>query len=38
MFDLICLLDSDADTDTVHAGLDKDPLVLIPGDCKGVEK
>ena len=35
---LIRLLDLDADPDRVYRGFDKHPLVLIPGDCKGVEE
>ena len=38
VFDLVCLLDPDADADTVDAGLDKDTLVLIAGDSQGIQK
>jgi hypothetical protein len=32
MLNLVCLLDLDADPDTVDAWLNKDSLVLIPGN------
>ena len=33
VFDLVCLLDSDADADAVDTGLDEDTLVLVTRDC-----
>ena len=36
VLNLVCLLDSDADTDAVDAGLDEDTLVLITRDSQRV--
>ena len=36
--DLVGLLDTDADTDAVDAGLNKDTLVLVPGHGQGVQQ
>lgn len=38
MFNFICLLDPDAHTNTVHAGLNQDLFVLIPRNCEGVKE
>jgi hypothetical protein len=38
MLNLVCLLDLDADTDTVDTRLDQDSLILIPGYRKRVEE
>ena len=37
VFDLVCLLNPNADADTVHTGLDEHLLVLVSRDCEGVE-
>ena len=36
--DLVGLLDADADTDAVDAGLDENTLVLVPGDGQGIQQ
>jgi hypothetical protein len=36
MFDLVCLLYSYADTDTIDAGFDEDFLIFIPRDSQRV--
>jgi hypothetical protein len=36
VFDLVCLLDPDADADAVDTGLDEDTLVLVTGDSQRV--
>lgn len=38
VFDLVCLLDRDANSDTVHTGFDIDLLVFVAGDGQGVEE
>lgn len=38
VFDLVCLLDSNADTDAVDGGLDQDTLVLVAGNGQGVQE
>ena len=38
VFDLVCLLDPDADADAVDTGLDEDTLVLIAGDGQRVQE
>jgi len=37
VFDLVCLLDFDADPDTVYARLDEDPLVLVSRNSQRVQ-
>lgn len=37
VFDFICLLNANADTDTVDTGFDEDLLVLVSRDGEGVE-
>lgn len=38
MLDLVGLLDSDANTHTVHAGLNEDLLILITGNSQRIEE
>jgi hypothetical protein len=38
MFNFVCLLDSDAHANTVHAGLNQNLFILIPRNCEGVEE
>ena len=38
MLNLVCLLDLNADPDTVDAWLNKDSLVLIPGNGQGIQE
>jgi hypothetical protein len=38
VFNLIGLLDSDADTDAVDTGFDKDTLILVARDGQGVQE
>jgi hypothetical protein len=38
VFDFICLLDLNADPDTVYARLDEDSLILVSGDSQGVQQ
>ena len=38
VFNLVCLLDFDADTYAVYTGLNEDPLVFVPRDCQRVEE
>lgn len=38
MFNLICLLDLDANAHTVYAGLNQDSLVLIPRNRQGIQQ
>jgi hypothetical protein len=38
VFDLVGLLDLDADTDAVDAGLDKDAFIVVSRDGQGVEQ
>lgn len=37
MFDLICLLNPNADADTVHTGFNEDLLVLVSRNRQGIE-
>jgi hypothetical protein len=38
MLNLVCLLDLDADPNAVDAWLNKDSLILIPGNGQGIQE
>jgi hypothetical protein len=38
MLNLICLLDLDADPNTIDTRLDKNPFILVSRNCKRIQK